>query len=232
MAEQVHTIVMSLMRLTFGSEALWIITPLFMATVVMLVYFERYRYERPGWNTLTANSLVLLFVSVDLLRFIFNLTEAGAINYVLFPGKTVAAAALFVLGTSLLRFNFNHLLPEKVSQYISSPLTLSVVAYIAIIYVFTEIETSIQLIIALTFILSIVLLCFALLKIPIEYLMTKVRKIKENEKIENIKEEKQTIRRLRIELDRRERDIQEATLRNIKQQKKEVKKLKEVAKKV
>ena len=35
-------------RLTFDGEILWLVLPLFIATVIMLIYFEKYREERPA----------------------------------------------------------------------------------------------------------------------------------------------------------------------------------------
>ena len=49
------------LNLTLNEDVLWMVFPLLIATVVMLFYFEKYKDERPGWNTYVANSLVLLF---------------------------------------------------------------------------------------------------------------------------------------------------------------------------
>ena len=70
------------LALGLKTEVLWIIFPLAIATVVMLIYFGKYREEKPGWNSYVSNSLVLLFVSVILLRQIYNVDGSGFVNFI------------------------------------------------------------------------------------------------------------------------------------------------------
>src|SRR4051812_16533448 len=53
-------------------EMLWIIFPLVFTFVVMEFYYERNRDEELGWGSALANSLILVFVAIDLIKTSFG----------------------------------------------------------------------------------------------------------------------------------------------------------------
>ena len=55
-------------------EMWWIITPLFVTFLVMTFYFGVYKREELGWNTALGNTIVLMFVAIDLLRTVYHYT--------------------------------------------------------------------------------------------------------------------------------------------------------------
>lgn len=120
-------------------EMIWMIIPLVIVTVVMTFYFGMYRREQLGWNTAVGNSMVLIFVSIDLFRHIFNLTSPGTtLNFIEVPFKSVVAGIIFIEGLFLMFINMMHFLPKRISFAISSPLPVNLTAYLVMTIVYTE----------------------------------------------------------------------------------------------
>ncbi len=232
------------LELTFKTELLWTIIPLAIATIVMLVYFEKYHEERAGWNTYTANSLILIFVAMILLRYIYSIDGAGSINFTIYQGKTAVSALIFLLGIVMLFLNFEHFLPEKIAMHLSSPLTLNLIAYIAILFIYTKpaINGSILIPLIIIFILLIAILNF--LRIILRKFFKRLRRMKEKEKVEEIiqekkpikeekkkiKKEEKIIRKEKKDIKKEELKLAKIRLKKLDKQKKEAIKLKKVVK--
>lgn len=242
------------LNLTASTEVLWIILPLFIATVAIIIYFERYRDERPGWNTYFANSLVLLFVSIILLRYIQSINGLGAVNYVEYGGKTIVSAIVLLIGIVILLFNFEHFLPEKVARQISSPLTLNLVAYIAVLFVYSgaenagkgafapEITSSWSIFLALLILFIVLIIILNLIKRLMKKIFLRLKRMKEREKVEEIKQDKKPIqekkkevkkeekiiRKKKKQVKKEEKKVEKEKIRQLDKQKKEAIKLKNV----
>lgn len=179
--------------LTFSGDVLWIVFPLLISTIIMLVYFEKYHSESPGWNTYVANSLVLVFVSIILLRELFLLDGAGAVNYVAHYGKFFVSVALLFLGFVILSLNFEHFFPEKIARNMSSPLTINLLAYIAILYVVSPFSAGWTYILSLLIYFVLVFLLLFLIRIPVRKLFAYLSRMKERDKIQEIVSTQKTI---------------------------------------
>ena len=85
-----------------------------MQTVIISIvafYFGKYHEEELGWNTAVGNSLVLLFVAMDLLRHIYNLEAfVGFANFMDQPIKTAVCFAIAVEGILLMFTNMIRIL--------------------------------------------------------------------------------------------------------------------------
>ncbi len=123
-------------------EMIWIVVPLVVSLLVMTIYFGRYAKEELGWNTAVGNTLVLIFVSVDLLRHLYNnphiesSIDAGGFAV---PIKTVVALLLLFEGFMLLYSSFFHWMPKKIAFFITSSLPVNLTAYVAIAIVYSNI---------------------------------------------------------------------------------------------
>lgn len=119
-------------------EMLWIAIPLVVTLFTMEFYFGRYRRESLGWNTAVGNSLILVFVSLDLLRQIYGSASINSVAevFALHPGKTILAVAVGLSGLLILYYDFFHLLPRRFAFTISSYLGVNLLAYLsaAVIY--------------------------------------------------------------------------------------------------
>ena len=215
MASDIISLISYFMHLTLRTELLWVVAPLAIATIVMLVYFEKYRDERPGWNTHVANSLVLLFIGIMLLRHIHSIDGLGSINYITFPEKLFVSAAVLGIGILVLGLNFEHFLAEKIARYASSPLTTNLVAYIATVFVFSKIEINTIAIISLIIYFILLILVLNIIRIPTKIFFKYLAELKAKEKREEITADKKEIKKRKKEISQEEK--------RVKAQKKEIK---------
>jgi len=118
-------------------EMWWIITPLIVTFIVMTFYFGVYRREELGWNTALGNTIVLLFVTLDLLRHIYNYSIPGSLhNFATYPLNFLIVFIVILEAIFLFRFAFTHAIPKQVMFFIASPLPVNLQAYIitALVY--------------------------------------------------------------------------------------------------
>ena len=125
-------------------DMIWMVTPLVVTVLLMTFYFGKYGTEDIGWNTAVGNSLVLLFVSVDLLRQIYNglgnsVVGASIMNYEMYPIKTALSLVILFIALILLFLNFLHAIPKGISFFLSSPLPINLTAYVAMAIVYTNV---------------------------------------------------------------------------------------------
>lgn len=121
-------------------QMIWIIAPLIVTLLLMTFYFGKWTREEIGWNTAIGNSIVLLFVSIDLLRYVFNLSIPGSIiNYELHPISTIICIIVAVEAITLMLTSFFKALPKSVTFFLCAPLPVNLQAYLAIVVVYTNI---------------------------------------------------------------------------------------------
>jgi hypothetical protein len=115
------------------STMLWILGPMVIALLLMSFYFGRYKSEELGWNTAFGNSLILIFASVDLLRYLFN--HGGLFSFSIQNALVFAVIAQGILLTFL---NFFHLLPKSFAFGMSSGMTVNIVVLFVIILIYSQ----------------------------------------------------------------------------------------------
>ncbi len=221
MINEIYNLIVGLLKLTLTVGVFWEVLPLVIATIVMVAYFEKYKEEGMGWNSYVANSLILVFVSVALLKFIYGIGGKGAGNYIDLPGKTIAVVFLLLIGLLIVRFNFSHVLPEKIVSYLSSPLTINLIAYVVVLYVHSDVGNSWEVFAGLVIIFVLLMVILNLVKIPLEMLFDYLARLKRKEKVEDIKEEKHQIRELKGELKFKNKKLKKSMVKNLEKQKKE-----------
>lgn len=118
-------------------DVIWMVIPLIVTMMAMETYFARHKEEKLGWNTAIGNSLVLIFVSMDIFRFLF---DKGAISFFSIGSWEFAATmlALIVLleGVILFSLDFMHFWPRFFAFHLSSHLTINLIAYTSIVIVY------------------------------------------------------------------------------------------------
>ena len=139
------------------SEMLWIITPLFLTLILVELYFARYKFEEAGWNVAYTNAIVLIFVSLDLLRFLYMRDELYTITL-----RNALAIIVGVLGVLFTVSNFLHLWSRELAFGISGKLPTNFIAYVSIIIIYAQIPINFITVFAS---LGILVLFFILIKI-------------------------------------------------------------------
>ncbi len=144
-------------------EMFWIIFPLVITLVLLELYFGRYPREDPGYHTALENSVFLLFVAVDLVRFLIT-NEYNVYKVYIVAGIIIYAITLSVM-------DFFHKLPRNLAFRTSSKFIISFTAYVCIILVYSDLLHEISLLSVSTLLISIALL-FLLFKFTIGFIKT------------------------------------------------------------
>lgn len=228
---EIYSNIKYFLALTITPDVFWNVLPLLLLTVMIISYFSRYKDERAGWNTYFTNSLVLIFVSIILFRYIYNIGIPSAGNYFAYSAKSIAVLLLLTIGTLFMRFDFSHLLPERYARVINSPLTINSLAYAVILFVYSDRELGVNGALSLVIMVMILALIFDGLKIPLRIFFKSIQKEMERERIKNIKEAKLQIDEMKRELKTREKELLDIQLKELEKQEKTAKKLKKVLKK-
>lgn len=130
-------------------EMLWILFPLFFTLIVLEFYFDRHGDEELGWGAAIANSLILVFIGIDLLKHSFHyatpwvvLKEIVLATFTdailpLEPQVLILILFLGALGMAVTLINYYHLLPRKMAFIISSHPPINFLAYFAIVIVYS-----------------------------------------------------------------------------------------------
>lgn len=159
----------------YYKDMIWILIPLLVSLLLMEFYFNRYKAEELGWNTAFSNSLVLIFVSLDLLRFLYT---HGMLDYVTLENALVIAVVF--LGLTLTVMTFFHALPKELAYGFSSRLPINIVAYLAVVIIYAGIMIDFYTAVASVFFAVLVGLVLKL----ISWLIPESGEIPELEKIE------------------------------------------------
>ena len=185
-------------------EVWWIITPLIITLVLMTFYFGRYAKEEFGYNTAVGNSVVLLFVGIDLLRYLYySEFPPSLLAYQHRPIVTIICLLVMLEAITLLYSSFFHALPKKFTYWICSPLPVNLQAYVAIALVYSRITFDWY-----TLIASMVLffLLFILLHV-LQFFQKMLTEIIHKAKIEEAKEEKKQAEQMKREAKKKEKEL-------------------------
>jgi hypothetical protein len=128
------------------SEMQWILIPLMLTFVLTEFYFFRHTDEELGWNAAMLNSMVLVFVAIDLVKTVFAGDTPWQVIKLfwqaLLTGEhlSMLLTIIFIggLGLALIAINYLHLLPRRVAYVISSHPPINFVAYFAIVVVYSD----------------------------------------------------------------------------------------------
>ncbi len=122
-------------------QALWLMVPLLISTILMQLYFGRNKDEELGWNTAYGNSIALIYISISLLKIIYDQYGYGFWDN-LTPELTskIIFIGIIMFQAFLLAFlDLFHFLPKRFSFFISSLPSVFVIALITIVVVHSDI---------------------------------------------------------------------------------------------
>ncbi len=117
---------------------LWAAVPLLVATVFITLYFGRHRKEELGWNTAFGNTMVFLFVAMNLIKEIY-LSSGSWDNVLSSPFYLGIAIALAVASLLLMVITYFHLLPRRVAFFLFSAPPINVTVYVVMTIVYADV---------------------------------------------------------------------------------------------
>ncbi len=118
---------------------LWSAIPLFIATIFMTLYFGKYQQEQLGWNTAFGNTMVFLFVSLNIIQYLYYADgTVGSWDNVLNSGFYLTIT-VGLLGASviLMLITYYHLLPKGIAFFLFSAAPVNVSVYVLMTIVYT-----------------------------------------------------------------------------------------------
>lgn len=128
---------------------IWTIAPLIVVTLAMTYYFGKYPSEQLGWNTVLGNSIVLLFVSLDLLRTIHSYTTPASFENVLLNPVKVGLIFLLLLEGILLAYAaFKHAKLQKIVYFFASAQSINTQAYLLTVIVYLQLQPTLHTVLA------------------------------------------------------------------------------------
>ncbi len=129
-------------------EMWWLLIHLALTFFLFEFYFERHHGENLGWTAALANSVVMIFISLELLRSIYGHYDSPFAvfwNVVqdyfalgLFHDQMVMVSLIFILfgaGIFTAVINYFHLLPGRLAFIVSGHKTVNLLAYFLIVVV-------------------------------------------------------------------------------------------------
>jgi hypothetical protein len=214
-------------------DMIWIVLPLLVVIIMMTLYFARYNEEELGWNTALGNSLVLVFVSIDLFRTIYNKTNPATIyNYSHNIWATLLVLFLFSIGFLLMYANFSHTPPKKVAYFISSSLMTNLLAYVMITIIYSSITVNWITILAGLIYFIILALLFTAIGFISRRWWSKIEHIKDLENVEDVRKGKKHLEEERKHIKDEEKRLSlavKSTKEKVEDKKKELERIKRAA---
>jgi len=118
-----------------NADALWTVAPLIFALVMLSMYFGKYKTEQLGWNTAFGNSISLMWVSMALLKYLFETVGYKNVFATAFRGYLIMIGVVVLLTVLLMTGNFHHALPKRLAFILSSSVPVNMMAYFTIVIV-------------------------------------------------------------------------------------------------
>ena len=115
-------------------EMIWISIPLVATLILMELYLGIYKEEEMSWAGSLSNSLVLVFVGLDLMRKQISLFPYYGLN----PVKIIIALAVLALGVFLSYSCYYHKIHEIAKKIFTSILFINSSAYLAVVFVYAN----------------------------------------------------------------------------------------------
>jgi hypothetical protein len=124
----------------YTSNMLWMLLPLLATLLLMEFYFGRYKDEELGWNTAFGNTLVLIFISIDLFRHLYEPSGQTVLQFISTASDIKVIVPLVIAGLALLLMlvDFFHFLPKKIAYIVSSPAYINLMGLLGIIVVYSH----------------------------------------------------------------------------------------------
>lgn len=115
-----------------NSDILWTVFPLITTTIIIELYFGSHKEESLGWNSATANGLILVYVGINIVN---DLIDSGAFNTNMFGSQI--ALGILSMGGLLVFVSFFHILPKEIAFFISSGLVVHYLAFLGVVFIYT-----------------------------------------------------------------------------------------------
>lgn len=140
-------------------SVLWIILPLIILWFVLEIYFDTHKKEKLGWNTALGNGISMFWITVELMRHLFENSFAafawpkfGAVSFIF-------AYALFISYVS-----FTHKLSAKLTYALAAPTPVYFFSGIAVMWAHGSLIISLPVLVDLMILFILIILVELILR--------------------------------------------------------------------
>lgn len=125
--------------------ALWVLGPILLLWVVLVVYFDKYKKEKLGWNTALGNGISMFWISVMLMRHVFEqgLDQSFAALKIISLGLVI----IYALFISII--SFKHSLSSNTVFLLASPTPIYFFSAAAVVVAYDALTLNLYTIIGL-----------------------------------------------------------------------------------
>lgn len=107
----------------------WVLAPVFILWIILEVYFAKHKNENLGWNTALGNGISLAWITVTLMKFLF---EDKMENFT-WP-KFALVFTIMCYGFFIAYISFKHKFDKKTTFLLASPSPIYFLSSIAILW--------------------------------------------------------------------------------------------------
>lgn len=151
-----------------NQDMLWVAVPLAIATLFMTLYFGRNRREELGWNTAFGNTMVFLFVALNLIREMYR--QGGSWDSVLANNLYFTLSAGLAGASILLMFvTYFHLMPKRVAFFLFSAPPINVSVYVAMTIVYADAPPDILTVLAGVLLLLVIVIMAKIIQLLVRF---------------------------------------------------------------
>lgn len=130
-------------------NTIWVLGPILLLWVTLVIYFDKYKREKLGWNTALGNGISMFWISVMLMRHIF---EDGFSWPVFISLSTIVLYSLFIAIIS-----FKHSVDEDIAFTLASPTPIYFFSAAAVVVAYGALELNLYTILGLAIVFGIIL---------------------------------------------------------------------------
>ncbi|MFH1393603.1 MAG: hypothetical protein ABII71_05915 [Candidatus Micrarchaeota archaeon] len=153
-------------------EMLWSIVPLIIALIFMTMYFGRYKQESLGWNTAFGNTMVFLFVALNLIKEMYYDAGISTIDgFLANPFHLFLSLGLAGASFLLMLITYFHKIPERVAFFLFSAPPLNVTIYVIMAMVYADVPADFLTLLAAIILLIVIMILTKLIKIVVYMIM-------------------------------------------------------------
>jgi hypothetical protein len=152
-----------------NQDMLWVAVPLAIATLFMTLYFGRNRREELGWNTAFGNTMVFLFVALNLIHEMYR--QGGSWDSVISNDLYFSLSAGLAGASILLMFvTYFHLMPKRVAFFIFSAPPINVSVYVAMTIVYADVAPDILTVLAGVLLLLVIVILAKIIQLLVRFI--------------------------------------------------------------
>jgi hypothetical protein len=148
--ELLHTLVKFLYAPVLFPKMLWIVIPVILAILLMELYFWRYPRLNIDYHKSMENTIFLLFISFDLLRYVVMDGYHNAVKVFLCLGFIVFNVIIALL-------DLYHKLPLSLFSRLSSKFVIAFFSYVVVVLVYSDLMDTFSLLFLAYIMLSVVI---------------------------------------------------------------------------